>query len=379
MSSDLKTTPPAPSGGLPTQTPHVAKAPRSRGFAADSWRRFSRRPLAMAALFYVIALGLVAIFSPAIAGTRPVVCKYKGRLYFPCLYYFHPSFENPIFFKDGFQQKYYYNLKKKDPQSWAIWPLVFQDPGEPVVEGDFPGIPSNPHGIKGKPNKFNLMGTSGRGIDVFAQMVHGTKIALLVGFVSTGVAALIGIVLGGVAGFLGGIADMLISRFTEIVMCIPPLILILAMIAIVDKPSIWYTMLVIGVTSWPSISRLTRAEFLKLRTAEYVTAARAIGASTPRIIFLHILPNALAPVLVPISFGIAASILLEAGLSVLGIGVQPGTASWGSILSVGRESPSTWWMVVFPGTAIFLTVLAYNLIGEGLQAATDPRLRESMK
>jgi peptide/nickel transport system permease protein len=379
MSSDLKTTPPSTLGGQPTQTPHAVKAPRSRGFAADAWRRFSRRPLSMLALLYIIALALVAIFSPAIAGTRPVVCKYKGRLYFPCLYYFNPSFENPIFFKDQFRQVYYENLKAKDPNSWAIWPLVYQDPTRPIDAGEFPGVPANPSGIKGKPNQYNWMGTSGRGVDVFAQMVHGTKIALLVGFVSTGVAALIGIVLGGVAGYLGGLADIVISRFTEIVMCVPPLILILALIAIVDKPSIWYTMLVIGLTSWPSISRLTRAEFLKLRSAEYVTAARAIGASTPRIIFFHILPNAMAPVLVPISFGIAASILLEAGLSVLGIGAPPETPSWGTILNLGRESQSLWWMIVFPGTAIFLTVLAYNLIGEGLQEATDPRLRESKK
>jgi peptide/nickel transport system permease protein len=379
MSSELKPTPASSPGGQPTSTSQPAKAPPSRGFAADAWRRFSRRPLAMAALCYVIGLTLVAIFSPAIAGTRPIVCKYKGRLYFPCLYYFHPSLENPIFFKDGFRQRYYYNLKEKDPNSWAIWPLVYQDPAQPVEEGEFPGVPANPSGIHGKPNRFNLMGTSGRGVDVFAQMVHGTKIALLVGFVSTGVAAVIGIIVGGIAGYLGGLVDILISRFTEIVMCIPPLILILALIAIVDKPSIWYTMLVIGLTSWPSISRLTRAEFLKLRSAEYVTAARAIGASTPRIIFRHILPNAMAPVLVPISFGIAASILLEAGLSVLGLGAPPETPSWGTILNIGRTTPTLWWMVVFPGTAIFLTVLAYNLIGEGLQEATDPRLRESMK
>lgn len=379
MSSDLKTTPPSSLGSTPTQTPHAVKAPRSRGFATDAWRRFSRRPLAMIALCFIVALGIVAIFSPAIAGTRPVICKYKGRIYFPCLYYYHPSLENPIFFKDGFQQKFYYNLKKKDPQSWAVWPLVFQDPSEPVFAGEFPGVPANPSGMKGVPSRQNLMGTTGRGVDVFAQMVHGTKIALLVGFVSTGVAAMIGIILGGVAGYLGGLADILISRFTEIVMCVPTLVLILAMMAIVEKPSIWYTMLVIGVTSWPSISRLTRAEFLKLRSAEYVTAARAIGASTPRIIFFHILPNAMAPVLVPISFGIAASILLEAGLSVLGIGAPPDTPSWGTILNMGRESKERWWLIVFPGTAIFLTVLAYNLIGEGLQEATDPRLRESKK
>jgi peptide/nickel transport system permease protein len=334
----------------------------------------------MMALFYVLALSLVAILSPAIVGTRPIVCKYKGRIYFPALYYFHRSFENPVFFRDKFYARYYYNLRAKDPNSWAVWPLVYQDPLRWVDAGEFPGVPANPTGEKGQPNKHNWMGTTDIGIDVFAQMVHGTKIALLVGFVSTGVAAMIGITLGGIAGYCGGLIDGLISRFTEIVMCVPTLILILALLAIVNQPSIWYTMVIIGLTSWPSISRLTRAEFLKLRTAEYVTAARAVGASVPRIIFFHILPNAMAPVLVPISFGIAAAILLEAGLSILGIGAPPDTPSWGTVLNLGRSNLRTmWWMIVFPGTAIFLTVLAYNLIGEGLQEATDPRLKEAKK
>lgn len=334
----------------------------------------------MVALCYVICLSLIAVLSPAIVGTRPVICKYKGRIYFPALYYFHRSLENPVFFRDEFYGRYYHNLQAKDPSSWAIWPLVYQDPLRWVDAGEFPEVPANPTGEKGKPNQHNLMGTTDIGIDVFAQMVHGTKIALLVGFVSTGVAAAIGITLGGVAGYSGGVIDGLISRFTEIVMCVPTLILILALLAIVDQPSIWYTMVIIGLTSWPAISRLTRAEFLKLRTAEYVTAARALGASTPRIIFFHILPNAMAPVLVPISFGIAAAILLEAGLSILGIGAPPDTPSWGTVLNLGRSNLQTmWWMIVFPGAAIFLTVLAYNLIGEGLQEATDPRLQEAKK
>jgi peptide/nickel transport system permease protein len=380
MSSDLKTTPPSNLGGVPIATPHAVKSKPSRGFIADAWRRFSRRPLAMLALIYVLLLALIAMFSPAIVGTFPVVCKYKGRIYFPAMYYFHPTLKNSIFQRDQFYDSFYNDLKAKDPASWAIWPLVYQDPIRYVEAGEFPNVPANPIGDKGKPNRHNLMGTSSDGVDVFAQMVHGTKIALLIGFVSTGVAAVIGIVLGGIAGYLGGIADILISRFTEIVMCVPPLILILALVAIVDKPSIWYTMIVIGLTSWPSISRLTRAEFLKLRAAEYVTAARAIGASTPRIIFFHILPNAMAPVLVPISFGIAAAILLEGGLRILGVGAPPDTPSWGTVLNLGRSNLQTmWWMIVFPGAAIFLTVLAYNLIGEGLQEATDPRLRESKK
>jgi peptide/nickel transport system permease protein len=211
-------------------------------------------------------------------------------------------------------------------------------------------------------------------------IVHGAKIAMLIGFVTTGIAALIGVSLGAIAGYLGGWVDIVISRVTEFVMCIPVLILIIALLAVIDKPSIWHIMLLLGLTGWTTICRLTRGEFLKLRSAEYVTAARALGAGLPRILIGHILPNALAPVLVPITFGIAAAILTESGLSLLGLGSPPDTPSWGSVLNRGRENFETmWWLVFFPGLAIFTTVFAYNVIGEAIQEVTDPRLRDDMK
>ena len=213
----------------------------------------------------------------------------------------------------------------------------------------------------------------------FAKMVHGTTIALLVGFVSMGIAGSIGIVVGALGGYLGGWVDMLTSRVTEIVMCIPTLVLILSIMALLEKPTIWHTMAIIGATGWTGIARLTRGEFLRLRQSEFVTAARATGAGPVRIMLRHILPNALAPILVPITFGIASAILTERSLSFLGFGPPPPSASWGSILNDARSNLSMWWLVVFPGVAIFLTVLAYNLIGEGLQEATDPRLREARK
>jgi peptide/nickel transport system permease protein len=162
-------------------------------------------------------------------------------------------------------------------------------------------------------------------------------------------------------------------------MCIPALVLILALIAVLENPTIWHLMMVIGATSWTGIARLTRAEFLKLRNTEFVTAARGLGAGPLRIMFRHMLPNALAPVLVPISFGIAAAILIESGLSFLGFGAPPPNPSWGTLLNAGRSNLQMWWLILFPGLAIFFTVLAYNLIGEGLQEATDPRLREAGK
>jgi peptide/nickel transport system permease protein len=331
----------------------------------------------MAALGYVFLLGVIALLAPAIVGTRPIVCKYKGKIYFPCLAYFNSSWEPSIFHKDRFRKVYPQNLKKKDPESWAVWPLVYQDPARSIKEDEWPGQPEN--GVSQKPNRFNLMGTTDAGWDVFAMMVHGTKIALLVGFVTTGIAATIGITLGAIAGYFGGWTDIIISRFTEVVISIPTLVIIIALLSFVKEPSIWLTMSVLGLTSWTTICRLTRAEFLRLRAMDYVAAAKALGAGQTRIMFRHILPNAMAPILVPISFGIASAILLEAALSILGLGSPPSTPSWGNLLNQGKGTFDKWWLVSFPGFAIFLTVMAYNLIGEGLQEATDPRLREAKK
>jgi peptide/nickel transport system permease protein len=352
---------------------------QSHGFWAEAWRRYRRRPLAMAAVMFVGFLITVAILAPAIAGTKPVLCRYKGKLYAPCLGYFDRRLEPVIFTKDRFRGEYPRNLKEKDPESWAVWPLFFQDPYRSVRNNEWPGRPANPSRDEGRPSRTNLFGTDQYGVDVLAKMVHGTTVALLVGFLSMGIAGTIGIIVGALGGYFGGWVDMLTSRITEIVMCVPTLVLILALVAIVDKPTIWKTMAIIGCTGWTGIARLTRGEFLRLKSSEFVMAARAAGAGPVRIMLRHILPNALAPILVPITFGIAAAILMESSLSFLGFGPPPPAASWGSLLNDARSNLSMWWLVVFPGTAIFLTVLAYNLIGEGLQEATDPRLREARK
>jgi peptide/nickel transport system permease protein len=351
----------------------------SHGFWAEAWRRYRRRPLAMAALAFVGFLVAVAILAPAIAGTKPVLCRYKGNLYAPCLGYFDRRLEPVIFTKDKFRGEYPRNLEEKDPASWAIWPLFFQDPYRSVRPDEWPGRPANPSRDQGRPSWNNLFGTDQYGVDVLAKMVHGTTVALLVGFLSMGIAGTIGVIVGAFGGYFGGWVDTFTSRVTEVVMCVPTLVLILALVAIVDKPTIWKTMAIIGCTGWTGIARLTRGEFLRLKSSEFVMAARAAGAGPVRIMLRHILPNALAPILVPITFGIAAAILMESSLSFLGFGPPPPAASWGSLLNSARSNLSMWWLVVFPGTAIFLTVLAYNLIGEGLQEATDPRLREARK
>ena len=320
-----------------------AKQPKSIGFWRDAIRRFRRRKLSMLAFYFVIFLILVAIFSPAIAGTKPIICKYKGSIYFPAMGYFNRSWENSIFLKDKFRRIYPVNLEKKDPESWAIWPLVYQDPIRPIRDGEWKDGKANPYGLEGKPSGRNLFGTDKTGVDVFAKMVHGTRTALLIGFVATSIAAAIGILLGALAGYFGSWIDIVISRFIELVMCIPSLVLILAVLAVIEKPTIWHLMVVVGVTSWTGMARLTRAEFMKIKQGEFVTAARSLGASWPRVMFRHILPNAMAPVMVPIVFGIAAAILVEAGLSLLGLG--PSSNSWGAVLQAGRENYDAWWLI----------------------------------
>ena len=182
--------------------------------------------------------------------------------------------------------------------------------------------------------------------------------------------------MGAMAGYYGGRVDAVVLRVIEIMMCFPSLILILALIAYLGR-SIWIIMLVIGVIGSPDVARLVRGEFLRLRNSDFATAAKATGLSDVRIMFRHILPNAMAPVLVNATFGVAGAILVESSLSFLGLGVRPPTASWGEILSQSQNYVDfAWWLVIFPGAAIFITVTAFNLVGEGFRDAMDPKLRQ---
>jgi peptide/nickel transport system permease protein len=224
------------------------------------------------------------------------------------------------------------------------------------------------------PSLQHWFGTDDLGRDVFTRMLFGARISLKVGFVSVGIAVLVGTVIGLVSGYYGGWIDSLLMRFVDIMLCFPTFFLILAVIALVGQ-SIWYIMAVIGLTGWMGVARLVRAELLSLRERDFVLAARALGASDFRIIFRHILPNAMSPVLISATLGVAGAILTESALSFLGIGVPPPTPSWGNILTAGKDYIEfAWWLTLFPGLAIMVTVLAYYLVGEGIRDALDPRL-----
>ncbi|PNU20727.1 peptide ABC transporter permease [Geothermobacter hydrogeniphilus] len=247
----------------------------------------------------------------------------------------------------------------------AVAPLTGYEPGAIQISERLQG-----------PSLHHWFGTDDLGRDVLARIFYGARISLLVGFVAVGIASLIGTALGALAGYYGGWWDAVIMRFVDIMLCFPSFFLILAVIAFLE-PSIWNIMIIIGLTGWMGVARLVRAEFLSLREREFVQAARALGASDFRVIFRHVMPNALSPVLVSATLGVAGAILTESALSFLGIGVQPPTPSWGNMLIAGKQTLGTaWWLSVFPGLAILITVLGYNLLGEGIRDALDPRIRE---
>lgn len=225
------------------------------------------------------------------------------------------------------------------------------------------------------PSLAHFLGTDKFGRDIFSRILYGARISLTIGFIAIVISVTLGTLLGAVAGYFRGWADTAIARFIDMLLSIPRLILLLVIIAMFE-PNIFILVAALGLTGWESSARIVRGQFLSLREQEFVQASRALGYSDWRIIFRHILPNTLAPIIVIATLGIGTVILTEAGLSFLGLGVQPPTASWGSMVNDGRDAMITaWWISTFPGLAIVLTVVSFNLMGDGLRDALDPRLR----
>ena len=323
-------------------------------------RQFKRNKPAVYSVYVIISLFLIAIFADFIANDKPITCVYKNERYFPIIKQYSIDLGLSKWDKDvlGIISDW-----KGASYDSVIWPLI---PYSPNATNIFEGYES--------PGAKHILGTDEIGRDVLSGMIHGTRIALAVGIISMAIAIVIGVFLGALAGYYGGFVDMVFQRIIEIMMTIPTFFLIITVLALYPGGGIWVIMVIIGMTSWPSVARFTRAEFLKVRNLDYVTAAEALGYSSLRTIFIHVLPNAIAPVLVIAAFGIASAILTESALSFLGFSSAT-MVSWGSILNESRNSTSAWWMAVFPGAAIFITVTIYNLLGEGIRDALDPKLK----
>ncbi len=330
----------------------------SGGLWTDVWKRFRRNPIALTGFYVVCLLVFMALFADFLANDKPYYLLYGGKTYFPIL------------------------------RSYIVGARLGQWPAE-LLNVDFkkledaravyPPIPYRPSNINlleplEPPSTKHWFGTDKLGRDVMAGMIHGSRVSLSIGFVAVGIAVVIGVVLGAIAGYFGSWVDLVISRLFEIMLSIPTFFLLITVAALLP-PSIFLTMSIIGMTSWVGIARFTRNEFFRIRNQDYVTSAIALGVSDRKVMFKHILPNALAPVIVSVVLGIAGAILVESSLSFLGIGVPAELVTWGSILQEASTTTFAWWLAVFPGFAIFITVLAYYLVGEGLREVLDPRLR----
>ena len=316
--------------------------------AGRTWQRFRRSKLASLALLYVIVMTVLAFFAPVLANDKPIAEKTPDGWQFPAvsdIFKGDPDFDVP-----------------RGAASFAIRPMIPFSPN---------GV-DLPHRLQ-PPGGGHRLGTDDLGRDILARLLHGARVSLTVGFFATLISLVVGSLFGAIAGYYGGAADWIVSRVIEIVLCFPFLFLVLGIVALF-RPSIFTVMFALGLTSWTSEARYVRGEFLRIREVEYAQAARASGARDWRIIFRHLLPNALAPVLVSASFGVAVAILTESALSYLGLGVQLPTSSWGSMLSKAHEHIDyAWWLIAFPGLAIFTTVAAFNIIGERFRDALDPR------
>jgi len=245
----------------------------------------------------------------------------------------------------------------------------FLAPYDPAAQGDL--ITERLVG----PLAAHPLGTDHFARDVLSRLLYGARVSLSIGFIAVGISVTIGTLLGAVSGFLGGAWDSVVMRFVDMVISFPRLVLLITIIALFE-PSIFLIITVLGLTQWPGTTRIVRGEVLSLREREFIQAARAMGFSRGRIVLRHLVPNTLAPVIVAATLGIGNTIVLEAGLSFLGLGVQPPTASWGTMVADGRNHLiDAWWVATFPGLAIVLTVLSFNLVGDGLRDALDPRLR----
>jgi peptide/nickel transport system permease protein len=376
--------------------------------------KFKTRKTGIIAFFSLLFLYALAVFAPLVAMNRPYIAEYKGSFHFPLFaglldqnifgsfvdlffniqVFLLPLYLVYLFFKRedmihhgilNFKRSifvffgavillslcFYFCPFRSPYVDWKahcnhvdgyyLWPPVQSFGRESDPSGFHPMAPGGEH----------ILGTDKEGRDVFARMLYGTRVSLTIGFVSVGIMLFVGVFLGAFAGFFGGWTDVLISRFIELMLCFPTFFLVLTLSSMLEQRSIFHVMLLIGFTGWPGVARLVRAEFLKQSRLDYVLAARALGFSKLRIMFGHVFPNTLGPVIVAAVFGVASAILVESSLSFLGLGDMT-VPSWGEILSQGRREFKLW-LIMVPGFSIFYVVLMFNLLGESVQDVLDPK------
>jgi peptide/nickel transport system permease protein len=369
-------------------------------YARRIWRRFQTDAFARNGLRMILVLFVIAALAPFLANSHAIVRVADGRVTFPIFPALEPIewrfllyvplaglawllrrrlFVRPLrgagfllalvvvteVWLAGHHVVNDPSNDRERPAAFRLMPPVSYSPVETASD------PFSP------PSWAHLCGTDSTGRDIAARMLHGARTSLSIGFVAQSIALSIGVMLGSLAGYYRGWLDIVICRVIEIMDCFPPLLLILVAISLFDSQNnMFYIMAVIGLTTWTGVARLVRGEFLRLSGLPFTLAAQAVGAGDLRIIVRHILPNALGPILVVGTFGVASAILLESSLSFLGFGMQAPTPSWGDILNESRRYIDfAWWLAFFPGLAILVTIMSYNFVGEGLRDAVDPRLR----
>lgn len=387
-----------------------ARLTRSRSFSARIAREVLGAWGARIGLAWIALLVLVAVFAPFIATSHPWLLSEGGTIRSPVLTHLTTgdlmllcAFFSVLvlwrlrlrFYRKAVMLLAVIAISGVAGSLWLKPPqiVIYEQYREAMAAGHYDWVihapvPYSPKdylrdvgatGLKGpleSAQHHHWMGTEENGADVMSRMIHASRIALGIGFVATGIAMVIGVIIGGLMGYFSGIADIIGMRLVEIFEAIPSLFLLLTFVAFFGR-SLYIMMVIIGLTSWPGYARYVRAEYLKLRKQDYVQAAVASGIPLTSVLFRHILPNGVAPILVAASFGVASAILAEAILSFLGLGLVD-DPSWGQMLSQAvKSSTFNWWMAMFPGGAIFLTVLSYNLIGEAMRDAIDPYLRKS--
>jgi len=392
-------------------TTEAAPPTRSRSYGAIVWRQLRGRPAAMISLGIIVLMAFVAVIAPFIAGEVPIRWVEEGKVSWPIFRHLeNVEYAGMLAFVLALALPVTRRLMKARAERSAASPLAraalihgavwlavtvalfigraperrygfFLERASEAESAWFPLIPTPRHpgyeslGHHDEPPSWqHPLGTDRLGQDIILRILYGARTAMTIGFVAVGIGASIGIALGSVSGYFGRWVDLVLMRIAEIFMFVPQLVLIIMILAVIPSwvPPLWAVVFVIGVTGWTGYYRYMRAELLRIRGEDYMTAARALGLPTWRLLFRHAVPNGMAPILVGATFGIAGAVFLEASLAFLNL-VQ--TPSWGELLNDGRQHLETWWAWGSAGAAIFVTVLVYNILGEAIRDAIDPKLK----